>query len=208
MFLKSAIATIIIMGLTGGFIYWGTDVPLDKVVLAPKSVVNDGGKVEDDTSPKVQAKKTWTDLRSGLSSTTPKDDVAEPKAVVVQVDREVTTPDKKHDIRVARILKTSKLEADKISQFDLKDQAYLRLVDYAVANEKYGEAKSLLVSLSSPQLRDTARSRIAIGMALSGRDRAAFALLKEVEVDALKDVLRLQVIEAATDLSVGVNPSQ
>ena len=238
MFLKSLIAAAIIMGLTGGFIYWGTDVQPSKSALkseavekleeTPKEVPEKvseelSGETSEDVTPADAPKSNWTDLNLRQSSTpqeTVPDQTTDVEAEAVELvdatpdetiapkeDAEVVeSVEVQQDEHVSRIIVTSLIEAEKITQLDLKDQAFLRLVDYAVANGEYGQAKSILGSLSSPELRDTARSRIAIGMALNGQDTEAFDLLRDVEVEALQDVLRLQVIEAATDLSIG-NPS-
>ena len=222
MFLKSIITAIIIMTLTGGFIYWGTDIQPNKADLAPKStasVEDVAAKVievsQKETDKKDKDESVWVDLNLRDSSTAVQEGAVDQKealkshiADVVKTKTPKARPVKAKPVKdakklhVMRLLKSGQFEADKITQVDLKDQAYLRLVDYAVVNKKYVDAKALLVSLSSPELRDTARSRIAIGMALSGHDKSAFALLEEVEVEALQDVLRLQVIEAATDLNV------
>jgi hypothetical protein len=53
-----------------------------------------------------------------------------------------------------------------------------------------------LEALDQPELRDTARSKMAVKYARLGQRDDAFALIEEVEIDALRDFMRLQVIEA------------
>ena len=205
MIFKPFIAAIVLMGLTGGIIYWGTDTKVDKCLLPSSSIGTDDGNSSDKSIIEKTGLSDLIDSNLKGSSNEPQDVAPDVSQKTQQTDR---SKDKSHSQYVTQVIKTGRVEAKKIKQVDLKDQAYLRLVDYAVANGKFNAGKSLIKSLSSPELRDTARSRIAIGMALSGQDKTAFELLNEVEVDALRDVLRLQVIEAATDLSIGASPSQ
>lgn len=81
---------------------------------------------------------------------------------------------------------------------ELKDRAYLSLIDYTIRHRAFDKSKSVVPKISQPELRDTARSNIAVGYARLGQRDNAFDVLKDVEIDALSDVLRLQVIEAMT----------
>lgn len=87
-------------------------------------------------------------------------------------------------------------QAEIIMQPDLRDRAYLDLVDYATSKGMFGEAKKAAMKIQQIELRDTARSRIAMGLARFGKSDDAFALIEEVEIDELRDVMRVQVIEA------------
>ena len=53
-----------------------------------------------------------------------------------------------------------------------------------------------LSKIEQVELRDTARNRMAVAFAKAGHAKKAFAILEDLEVDALRDVMRLQVIEA------------
>lgn len=87
-------------------------------------------------------------------------------------------------------------EAEKIGQSDLRDRAYLDLTDYATSKGMFGEAEKAALKIQQVELRDTARSRIAMGLARFGKSDEAFELIEEVEIEELRDVMRLQVIEA------------
>jgi len=87
-------------------------------------------------------------------------------------------------------------QAENISQSDLRDRAYLDLVDFATGTGLFDDAETAALKIAQIELRDTARSRIAMGMARSGLSDEAFELIEAVEVDELRDVMRLQVIEA------------
>jgi|GEM_PF-3986963 len=87
-------------------------------------------------------------------------------------------------------------ETLKISVPDLRDRAYLDIVSYALKNEDFRAASNALQKIEQVELRDTARNRIAITHALNNDADRAFAIIEELEVDALRDVIRLQVIEA------------
>jgi len=229
MFLKSFIAAIIIIAFTGGFIYWGLapqaataqriDITRDETPPSTTPAVQD--------APKAKRQKGWVDLSlreqsnpstdsaqaenqrvKGLKELLEKRENNNSGSTAKTMQNNITTEKAidfeeaiKQDLAEAhRTINTGLSEAKKISQPDLQDQAYLRLVDYAVVNKIFGRANTITKSLSSPELRDTARSRVAIGMARNGQADKAYKLLDEVEVEALKDVLRVQVIEAATEL--------
>jgi len=87
-------------------------------------------------------------------------------------------------------------QAEKITLPELRDRAYLDLVSYAIDNHDKAAAKMALSKIQQVELRDTARNRIAIAYAKAGKAEKAFAILEDIEVDALRDVMRLQVIEA------------
>jgi hypothetical protein len=56
----------------------------------------------------------------------------------------------------------------------------------------------LIENLSTPELRDTARQRIGISHAQAGRMDKAFAVMDGVEIDALSDPIRLEIIRSVT----------
>lgn len=87
-------------------------------------------------------------------------------------------------------------QAENIRQPDLRDRAYLDLSDYATSKGLFGEAEKAALKIRQVELRDTARSRIAMGLARYGKSDEAFDLIEDVEVQELRDVMRLQVIEA------------
>ena len=87
-------------------------------------------------------------------------------------------------------------QADLINRPELKDQAVMDLIDFALANNLFAEAEGSVASIAQAELRDTARSRIANTYALQGQSDAAFQMIEQVEVEALRDVMRLQAIQA------------
>ena len=87
-------------------------------------------------------------------------------------------------------------EAAKIEMPELRDRAYLELVDFALDHKDFDAARKALIEIEQVELRDTARNRMAVSFAQNNQTEEAFAALEELEVDALRDVIRLQVIEA------------
>jgi len=87
-------------------------------------------------------------------------------------------------------------EAKKLLLVDMRNQAVLEIVDYAVDNKDIAEAADLVQELSTPELRDTARARIGAGLARSGKTEAAFAVIDELEIDELAAPIRLEIITA------------
>jgi hypothetical protein len=96
------------------------------------------------------------------------------------------------------VYKTILKQTEVLDIIELRDRAYLSLIDYIVRNDGYDKAPAVINKISQPELRDTARSNVAVGYARKGDRRKAFSILDEVETAALEDVLRLQVIEAMT----------
>ena len=102
-------------------------------------------------------------------------------------------PAKKANLTI--IMPMLMMEAEKINTVEIKDQAYLDVVSFSVSQRQYNFADKALQKISQTELRDTARSRIAIAMAMDGRAAEAFDIIDTVEIEALRDVMRLQVIE-------------
>ncbi len=89
-------------------------------------------------------------------------------------------------------------QATSISDENMQDQAYLDIVIYALRYGFIDDAKQAMQKINQVELKETARSRIAIALAQSGDIQAAFAVVDDVEIPDLKDVMRLQVIETIT----------
>lgn len=81
---------------------------------------------------------------------------------------------------------------------DARDDAYLNILNYSLAQSRYDVAGGLVENLSSPELRDTARQRIGISHAQAGRMDAAFAVVDDIEVKELSDPIRLEIIRSVT----------
>lgn len=99
---------------------------------------------------------------------------------------------------IEAVYETALAETKDIQIVELRDRAYLSLIDYTIRQKDFERSKAVITEISQPELRDTARSNIAVGLARLGKRDAAFAILENVETQALADVLRLQVIEAMT----------
>ncbi len=85
-------------------------------------------------------------------------------------------------------------EARKIEIVDMRDEAILEILDYVLDHDKSGKAADILADLSSPELRDTARARIGVHLARSGKTKAAFAVMDEIEIEELRAPIRLEII--------------
>jgi len=125
---------------------------------------------------------------------------------VKEVDVEVAYPiqtidDGYEKLAMAEIGKNNLLDtvfaqAEIIKAAELKDQAYLDIVTYAVTHKLYSASDKAMEKIGQVELRDTARSQIAISLAKDGNTTEAFALIDQVETEELRDIMRLQVIEA------------
>lgn len=102
------------------------------------------------------------------------------------------------DVEFDDVYKTVLKQTETLEITELRDRAYLGLINYIIRHEAYEKAPTVISKISQPELRDTARSNLAVGFARKGHRELAFEILEEVETRALQDVLRLQVIEAMT----------
>jgi hypothetical protein len=87
-------------------------------------------------------------------------------------------------------------EARKLQVVDMRNQAILEIMDYAVDQGDIGAAADLVDEFANPELRDTARAKIGVGLANRGDAEAAFAVLDEIEIDELTAPIRLEIIAA------------
>lgn len=87
-------------------------------------------------------------------------------------------------------------EAKKLHVTDMRNQAILEIVDYAVDNRDMDVAANFVSDLSTPELRDTARARIGAGFARCDKPEKAFAVIEELEIDELAAPIRLEIITA------------
>lgn len=97
---------------------------------------------------------------------------------------------------ISQTVKIVMEQAEKIELPELRDRAYLDLVSYGLEHEDYKVASKALKEIEQVELRDTARNRMAVAYAKANMAEDAFGILEDIEVEALKDVIRLQVIEA------------
>lgn len=87
-------------------------------------------------------------------------------------------------------------EARKLQVIDMRNLAFFEIIDYAIDRRNFGQAADVLQELSDPELRDTARAKIGVGLAKAGDSDAAFAVLDEMEIDELTASMRLEIITA------------
>ncbi|MDA8708000.1 hypothetical protein N9M10_01365 [Hellea sp.] len=157
-----------------------------KTVKTGKDMAQDGKKMRI----KVMTDK---DGKGGMSAEKIKG------VVVLKMDDEAAMSEMLKATNAKDISKTVKVvmtQAKLIKMPELRDRAYLDLVSYGLDHGDYNVAKTALKEIGQEELRDTARNRIAIAYAQEGKSKKAFAILDDIEVDALRDVMRLQVIEA------------
>jgi len=124
------------------------------------------------------------------------DEMSEPKTVI-KADRATGTYKVKTPM-TSQIMSIVLREAADIKSDDLKDQAHMDIIGYALRENKYDTAKDVIALINQPELRETARSRVAVSYAKDGQAEAAFDMIDTVEMADFADVMRLQVIEALT----------
>lgn len=198
---KALLATILGAGVTGGAVYLAQhpEVINKPSVSAPviQSEVEQENTSETISSAEISpANPDQTETQ--VAPVLPKSEQltvqrpVEPSIDASSAPSEVTaTPDETTATLIA--------QAKQIQSPDLRDQAYLGVVDYALFTDDYGSAIEAMEALHQPQLRDTARANIAVKYAKSGSTEEAFAIIEQVEIDELRDFMRLQVIDAMTN---------
>lgn len=91
-------------------------------------------------------------------------------------------------------------QASQIEMIEARDDAFFRIFDYTLAMQDYDRSRLVIPQLSTEALRDTARQNLGIAMAENGQLEAAFAIVEDMEIEALTDTARALIIRAATDM--------
>jgi hypothetical protein len=94
------------------------------------------------------------------------------------------------------LLATVMSEAAEINKSELRDQAYFEITEYALSEGRFDSARLAHDMIEQDELSYTAKSRIAVAYAQSGKPTKAFKVISEVNEPELRDFMRLQVIEA------------
>ena len=92
------------------------------------------------------------------------------------------------------------VEAQNITGPIQRDQAYLRLIDFALANKKIGRTQRIVPFLSTPESRDQARRAVALAYANNNQTVAALEISDSFENKGLKAELYAQILN--TDSSI------
>ena len=92
------------------------------------------------------------------------------------------------------------VEAQNITGPIQRDKAYLRLIDFALANKKIGRTQRIVPFLSSPETRDQARRAVALAYANNNQTVAALEISDSFENKGLKAELYAQILK--TDSSI------
>ncbi len=170
MFIKSTIVMLVTAGFAGSVVYYG--------IGAPQVIVN-----SQQNSLLQPNNITITDIQPAINNP---NEALEP---VLEPAPEILT-------NLAQVMPMLMSQADNIGTIEIKDQAYLDVVNFSVRQRQYRFADAAMLKISQTELRDTARGQMAIALAMDGRAVEAFDIIDTVEIDALRDVMRLQVIEA------------
>ena len=187
------------------------------IVEAPElteesAAIKDEAKAEIDTIPSGLAEKTEEAVEKTAEVEPQSQPQPKHKSKTCKPAKAMAKPDRTHKERghkkarmknghcsPAQVSATVELitqQALKIELPELRDRAYLDLVSFALKHKDYASARTAIDRIDQVELRDTARNRMAIAYARHGQAEAAFELLEELEVEALSDVIRLQVIES------------
>lgn len=160
-----------------------------KIVKIVKKTVKTKRKTDDEGDMRIKV-FTTKDGKNGLTT----DDIE-----AIKSGNNVSIHKLLKEVKAKDISATVKIvmeQAEKINMPELRDRAYLDLVSYGLDHGDYDVASKALKKIEQVELRDTARNRIAVTYAKDGNAEEAFGILDDLEVDALRDVMRLQVIEA------------
>ena len=175
---------------------------------APKTQVNPNTGTAKNTSETMKATETTNMLEANdqppvvtpvTNLETKASIVSEPQPVPEPVAELISEPEDsvaKPAPDLAKIMPVLMKQAAKISTPEVQDQAYLDIVNFSVSQRQFKFADAAMREIKQTELRDTARSQIALGLAMDGRTDDAFEVIDAVEIDTLRDVMRLQVIEA------------
>lgn len=156
----------------------------DPTVVEPQDPLNSRiGQPVDDGTP--VRKKGWLEDYLPRRDTVPAPRVA------------LRSPDQPPPVDPA-VFDTLIDQAGQLEITDARDDAFLNILNFSLAEQRYDIADGMVERLSSPELRDTARQRIGISHATAGRMDEAFAVLDTVEIKELSDPIRLEIIRSVT----------
>jgi len=187
MFIKTVIAMVVTAGFAGGVVYYGIGTPQSVVKSQPAN----SSQATNNTQPVKTEGNTEAETESAVEVIKPASEpISEP------ISEPPAEPPAEPTTGLAQIMPMLMLQAEKINTVEIKDQAYLDVVSFSVSQRQYKFADGAMLKISQTELRDTARSQIAIALAMDNRAVEAFDVIDTVEIDALRDVMRLQVIEA------------
>ena len=196
MVMKTFIAATCVAALAGGMVYFGTQ-PANtagKVKIVQTTDVAVEGQSKDIYSkyigPEKNADETSTANQSSDEKVDRRNRPESPQA------EKAKKPKSKNGSAVTLRIEAAFEQAERITNPTMRDQAYLGLSDFATSKGLFDEALKAALKIEKVDWRDTARSRIAMQMARVGQADDAFELIDQVEVKELRDVMRLQVIEA------------
>lgn len=198
MFIKSALAMLITIGFAGGAVYYGTkDIAAasNEVELrAPEKVTHKSNDNADETaSEKIAAIVVPLDEPAlEKSNESERKLVSEPE----EINQSEPLPEPEPTLNLVEIMPLIMKQIDKMVNLETKDQAYYDVVSFSISQKQYNFADAAMRNIDQIVLRDTARSKIAVGLALDGRADDAFEVIDAVETEPLRDAMRLQVIEA------------
>ena len=212
MFIKSALAMLLTVGFAGGAVYYGTGGRLDgqklgqnEVNLPPSTKASQEGGAQtlgagkSDRAQNSQkqnlapSQSKAQDAVQGAQRDLPPSHTA-PKTSSATSPENITPPAPSHD--AANLMPVIMQQIDKMKDAGTKDQAYFDVVAFAVSQRQYKYADAAMREIKQMELRETARSKIAVALALDGRADDAFEVIDAVSDESLRDFMRLQVIEA------------
>lgn len=193
MFIKTVLALLVTMALAAAAVFFGAqqNIDLNETKLHPNTHQS-GGKFPN-TSPKFLDRFTKNKQVETQLPQRSQPNAAQKQALV---DYEKIQETLQQDLRDTFSILLE--QAENIDMPNLKDQAYVDIIDYALRSGMFLDAKGILEKINHTELRDTSRGQMAIALARAGQAAEAFELIDQVETDGLRDVLRLQVIEAIT----------
>ena len=183
MIFKTLLAILITAAVAAGAVYFGS---------MPNITRNDRASVSIPSSKIPTSSKTrQTSIQKLLNRNADRVDVHNDSPKAVQKNKYIrnnSNPAKTFDILM--------MQAKRITEITLQDQAYVDVVHYALRANLFDEAQEAMLKIRQPELRDTSRGQMGIVIARQGQHKRAFAIIDQVETDGLRDVLRLQIIEA------------
>lgn len=199
MFVKMLLAFIVSICLAGGAVYYGMpdfeggestaqSTALSNQTTKPKNFLDKFVKKPPVMEPVKEVETTQTVTKTTTTETvSTTEDVPE-----ISVNQNVNQTD------LQDVLDQLMAQANRIEAPNLKDQAHMDIANFATGFRDFEAANLAMNKIEQKELRDTARGNIAIFMARSGMVVEAFKKVDEVEIESLRDVMRLQVIEAIT----------
>jgi hypothetical protein len=197
MIVKTVLAFIVTASLAGGVVYYGTQSIED---TTDDVAGNDAATEQNITAIQNQLSASLNEIEPAASDDIGDEtgDEAGAFSATTETTTTITTTETITDDRIEQLdaFEFSVDQAELLTDVQLKDQAYLNIITYALEREMYGEVDQLLGKIQQAGMRDVARGQIAATLTKHGYVNEALEFIDTAEIEKSRDQIRSQIISS------------